>query len=594
MCGINGIFKYSNITELDMAKLKTMNDNMVYRGPDEKDIWNDDKIGFAQVRLSIIGVDNGHQPIFNEDKSLVIIFNGEIYNYKELRNDLIKKGHKFTTDCDTEVILHLFEEKKEKCLDDLRGMYAIAIYDINTKSLFLARDICGKKPLYYAQIPNGLVFSSEITSIQNNFLEEFDVDWEKIKDYMKHSHSLSMEKTHIQQIKKLESGQYAYINDNGIHLKRYWKKINTYAYQGTYEQAKKEALEILKQSVNLRLRSDVPIAILLSGGIDSSAIASIASENHDNIHAITVGYKGIPACDERALAQRLAKEKGLIWHEIELDENDYINYFQEYINYIDEPVCDLASIAQWGIYKKAKELGFTVLLSGNGGDEIFYGYPPHNQLGENIDTLEDIANLKRETKKYLKYFWENRKKLTKLMLTYDQKSYLNFYYPNFSNLNFDWENQFDFNQDNYREKYYNDEKYGIDKVYSFMFNIWLTNNCFYLSDKLAMGNSIEVRAPFADKKLIEFAASLPLEYKYHKDNAKGFLKDLLEGIVPEYILNAEKRGFTPPMNAINAIIENYKSKYFKTKLTGYNQILIDKFLSEKVRKNVSTDSIIHI
>lgn len=594
MCGINGVFKFNKIDGSDIEKLLTMNKNMIYRGPDENDIWYDNKMGLAQVRLSIIGVENGHQPIFNEDKTLAIICNGEIYNYKELKEDLIKRGHKFTTDSDTEVILHLFEEKQEKCLDDFRGMYAIAIYNTVEKKLFLARDICGKKPLYYAQLPQGIVFSSEITAIKDNFLIDFDVDFGQIKDYLKHSYSQSMQKTHIKQIKRLESGEYAFIDDNGIRLNRYWKKINTYSYKGTYEQAKKEALEILKQSVDLRLRSDVPIAILLSGGIDSSAIASLASETHDNIHAITVGYKGCPDCDERALAKRLAEEKGLIWHEIELDEDDYVQYFEEYTKYIDEPVCDLASIAQWGIYKKAKKLGFTVLLSGNGGDEIFYGYPTHNQLGENMDTLSELANLKRKPRKYIEYFLKNYNKMYKLMRTYDHKSYLNFYYPNYSKLNFEWDDNFDFNQDNYREKYYNEEKYGTDKVYSYLFNVWLTNNCYYLSDKLAMGNSLEIRAPFSDRKLIEFISSLPLEYKYHTGNAKGFLKDILKDIVPDYILNAQKRGFTPPQNSINTIIDNYKSKYFKTKLTGYNQILVDKFLDEKVKKDVSTDSIIHI
>lgn len=584
MCGINGFFKYSNVEEADVAKLKAMNDRMLYRGPDENDVWHDDKIVLAQVRLSIIGVANGHQPIFNEDKSIVIICNGEIYNYKELREDLIQRGHKFTTDSDTEVILHLFEEKQEKCLDDLRGMYAIAIYDTIKKRLFLARDICGKKPLYYAQLPQGVVFSSEITAIQEQFLKDFDVDWGQVKDYLKHSYSQTMEKTHIKQIKRLEAGEYAFVDDGGMRLKRYWKKVNTYSYQGTYEQAKEQTLNILRESVNLRLRSDVPIAILLSGGIDSCAIASLASETHDNIHAITVGYKGCPDCDERELAKRLAEEKGLIWHEIELDENDYIQYFDEYIKYIDEPVCDLASVAQWGMYKKAKELGFTVLLSGNGGDEIFYGYPTHNQLGENLDTLADIGSLGRKSSRYIKYFLRNRKKIFELMQTYDAKSYLNFYYSNYKNLDFEWEDKFDFSLDNHREKYYNDEKYGVDKVYSYLFNVWLTNNCYYLSDKLAMGNSLEIRAPFADRKLIETVSSMPMDYKYHKGNAKGFLKDVLSGVVPDYILNAQKRGFTPPQNAINAIINNYESKYFNTKLTGYTQVVIDKFLSTKVGK----------
>lgn len=584
MCGINGIYKFTSIDEKDIEKVKNMAFDMEYRGPDDKGFFHNDKIALSQVRLSIIGVLNGKQPIFNEDKSLLIICNGEIYNYKELREKLKQKGHIFTTESDTEVILHLYEEKQEKCLDDLRGMFAIAIYSIKDKKLFIAKDICGKKPLYYAQTPLGFIFSSEITPIQKYWLKKFDVDVEQIKTYLKYSYSQSMDETYIRQIKKLEAAQYAIIDNDGVSLKRYWKKKNIYSFEGSYEDARQKTLELLRESVTLRLRSDVSVAILLSGGIDSSAIVSLASQTHNNIHAITVGYKGVPECDERALAKRLAEEKGVIWHEIELDENDYVKYFDEYVKYLDEPVADLASIAQWGIYKKAKELGFTVLLSGNGGDELFYGYPMHNLVAENIKTLREFSELKRKPSRFIKYFLKNRKRMFELMKTYDRSSYKVFYHNYYDNFKYKFDDDFTFDQVNFREKYYNDEKEEIDKVYSYLFNVWLPNNCYYLADKLAMGNSIEVRTPFADKNLIEFVSTLPLDYKYHLGKAKGFLKDVLKDIVPDYILKAQKRGFTPPNNVINQIIKTYKSKYFKTEMTGYPEVLTDKFLWENQEK----------
>lgn len=556
MCGINGFLKYKKINDSDIEKIKTMNSEMLYRGPNENDIFADDRVVLGQVRLSIIGVSNGHQPIFNENKNLVLICNGEIYNYQEIREDLIKKGHKFSTDSDCEVIIHLFEEKKEKCLDDLRGMFAFAIYDLENKSLFIARDINGKKPLYYAQTSSGFVFSSEITEIQEHFINKPKLDWGEINNYLKYWFSQSTYKTHIKLIKKLQPGEYGYVKGKKIKLKKYWQKKNTYSYNKSYDEAKKECLEILKEAVRIRLRSDVPIAILLSGGIDSAAVVSIASELQDNIHAITVGYRGCPDYDERKIAKRLAQEKNIIWHELELDENDYLQYFEEHIKYLDEPVVDKAAIAQWGIYKKAKELGFTVLLSGNGGDELFYGYLAHTQRAEEFKSKKDKFYLRKiKFDRYvilisIVYFLKNIKLLNR---SHKQIDY-----------------------------FYEKKKVSVEDIYDYLFNIWLPHNCYYLSDKLGMGNSLEIRAPFSDKKLIEFVSSLPLDYKFHKDNPKGFLKDVLTGIVPDYILNAPKQGFVAHHESIQSIVDNYYPQVLNVKRKNYENVFIDKFLSTKI------------
>lgn len=546
MCGLNGFLKYKKINDSDIEKIKAMNSEMIYRGPNDNDVFSDENVVLGQVRLSIIGVSNGHQPIFNEDKNLILICNGEIYNYQEIREDLIKKGHNFITDSDSEVIIHLFEEKKEKCLDDLRGMFAFAIYNTKDKSLFIARDINGKKPLYYSKTPSGFVFSSEITAIQKHFIKNSKIDWKEINNYLKYFYSQNLVKTHIKSIKKLQPGEFAYIKGKRIKLTKFWKKKNTYSYNKSYEEAKTECLNILKNAVKTRLRSDVPIAILLSGGIDSSAIVSIASELQDNIHAITVGYKGHPNCDERAVAKKLAQEKNVIWHEIELDENDYLQYFEEHIKYLDEPVVDQASIAQWGLYKKAKELGFTVLLSGNGGDELFYGYPMHTKKAIN-SLLKNTINI-FNSGKYAAIIH-----LFKIIKNFSRQEY-----------------------------YYEKKKVTLESVYDYLFNIWLPHNCYYLSDKLGMGNSLEIRTPFADQNLIEFISSLPIEYKFHKDNPKGFLKDVLKEIVPEYILNSPKQGFAPPNNSIQKIIENYTLQVLNPKNKKYEHVFIDKFLTKNL------------
>lgn len=583
MCGINGIFKYNSIAEEDVAKLNAMNSEMRYRGPDHSEVWTNEKMGLAMVRLAIIGVCNGNQPIFNEDKSLAIVCNGEIYNYKELRDELKSKGHIFTTESDSEVILHLFEEKNTDCLENLRGMFAFAICDIKEQKIFIARDRAGKKPLYYSEIPSGIVFSSELKAIQKHYLTDEQIDYSVIRHVLRFSYPIELENTHIKQIKRVEPGEYAIISDNGIRKQRYWKKTNTYSFDGSFEEAKTKTLELLKESVRLRLRSDVPIAVLLSGGIDSSAIAALARETNDNIHAITVGYKGNYKCDEREVAKKFAKEQGLIWHELELDVKDFKNYFDEYISYIDEPVCDVAAIAQWGIYKKAKELGFTVLLTGNGGDELFYGYGPHNETGDNIELIKKFKQIILTKKPFEPYKWiqfyrKNSNDINKFLKTYTPYYFDRNFIQQYNSFSYNWTDKLDIRREANIEDYILSESQAIDGVYSYLFNVWLQANCFYLSDRLGMGHSLELRAPFADNALIDFVSSLPLEYRYKKDNPKWFLKEVLTGIVPDSILFADKRGFTPPYDNINEIINSYESKFFKIKLNSYNEVLIDKFL----------------
>ena len=582
MCGINGIYSYKNICSKDIKILLNMNKEMHYRGPDESGIWENKNVAMGHVRLSIIGIENGHQPIFNENKNLVLICNGEIYNYKTLRKDLQQRGHKFYTDSDSEVIIHLFEEKGINCVEDLRGMFAFSIYNINTNKLYIVRDRAGKKPLYYSIDRNGVVFSSELKAIKKHYLNHISYNYDILKHSLRYSYPIELRNTHIKEIKRVKAGEYLEISEDGIKSTTYWKKENTYNFQGTFEEAKQETLRLLRESISLRLQSDVPIAILLSGGIDSSAIALLGKEHKNNLHAITVGYKGIHTCDERNLAKKLCEKYNITWHEIELDEQDFEKYFNEYLNFIDEPVCDVASIAQWGLYKKAKELGFKVLLSGNGGDEQFYGYGPHNLTGDNIELINEykeyFLNNERTIKNQLTFFKKNKSKILKFIKTFTPYYFDRNFIYNYKKFNFLWKNNKEIHKEANINDYITNEKFAIDGVYSFLFNVWLQANCFYLSDRLGMAHSIEVRAPFSDHILINFIASLPLEYKYKEDNPKWFLKEVLKNIVPDEILYNNKKGFTPPFENINYITTHYKSKFFKTKLYDYNQVHIDRLL----------------
>jgi len=590
MCGISAIYRYTQITDSDIDKLTSMNQEMHYRGPNENGVWTDDTCGLAHTRLSIIGLENGKQPLFNEDKSLVLICNGEIYNYIELKQDLIEKGHVFNSDSDSETILHLYEEYGVKCLDHLRGMFAFCLWNRQTKQLFAARDRVGEKTLYYAQIPTGVVFCTELKAILKNYLDKTQINAHALAESIRYNYPIDLKNTYIEQIKRLQAGEYALVDAKGLEIHTYWKRDLTPKFKGTLEEAKAEILRLMRESVNLCLRSDVPVAVLLSGGIDSSAIAALAKETGREVHVITAGYKGQHDCDEREVAKRFAQEKGLIYHEVELDAADFQDLFWEYSQFIDEPVCDVSSMSQWALYKKAKAMGFTVLLGGLGGDELFYGYPEHNQIAESLQLKHQHQALFPwkgigKKKEFLKFIFKNwqyvlyagypNKINDKTTVNWTYNDYMKFVEKAF--LQYNGETiQF---KDIDVHHSYEDGKCEIEQLYYDIFKTFMSTQCLYLADRQGMGNSVEIRSPLIDYKLIEFISSLPLEMKYNKYKPKFFLKETLKGIVPDYILYAQKRGFTPPMSFVNELVNNYNYKLIHSDSKFFNSVLADRLLS---------------
>ena len=584
MCGINAVFNSVKILDLHRDIVHKMNQEMVYRGPDAQVVWCNEQVVFGHNRLSIIGIDDGAQPLFNKDKSIALICNGEIYNYLELKNDLISKGFHFETSSDCEVMLYLYEELGVDFIHQLRGMFAFCLWDSNSNQLMVARDRMGKKPLYYAQSTKGVVFSSEIKSITNHFLSGFSINALEVTNALKYSHPLDTEKTIINEVTKVKPGEYILLKGDAIQKIRYWSIDQIKRDKVEIINVHEETYTILKESVDIRLRSDVPVAILLSSGIDSCSVAALAKKSRDEVHAITVGYKDNGSNDERKAARKFAKEKGVIYHEIELDQQDFKNYFEEYTSVIDEPVCDVAAIAQWGIYKKAKELGFKVLLSGIGGDELFYGYGINNEFGEKWEAnlqLKQFFPL-NSWKGYLallNYVKNNRILLNGNSKTNLEKHFTRYYKENFLKFKSVLSQNSSFLLEDKELNFFNPTKNGVDNVYQYLLNEWLINNCFYQTDKLAMGNSIEVRAPFADNLLIEQVMKIPFEQLYYKGNPKGYLKQMMQHDLPDYILNMPKKGFTPPSDYIKDIVTSYNSKFYKTKIFDYTHVLTDKVLS---------------
>ena len=585
MCGINAFFSYQKINNSIIDKIKSCNSDMIYRGPNEQDVWYNDKIAIGQVRLSIIGVDNGHQPLFNEDKSLVLICNGEIYNYIELKKDLESKGHKFCSNSDSEVILHLYEEYGVELNNKLDGMFAYCLYDIKENKLIAGRDIAGIKPLYYAKTSEGIIFSSEVKVIKKYFMVFPELNLEVLRQTQVFSYSISPNSTYIEGIYKVPYSSFVVISekkDFRVIINKYFKRTITSSFEGNYLEACQEVKKILYKAVEKRLQSEVPLGILLSAGIDSSAIAVIAKEFREEVNVLSAGYKGKHSVDERKEAKKLSDQYGFKWNEIELNQDSFVDNLNSIMQILDEPNGDVAVFAQWDIYKKAKDLDFTVLLSGNGGDELFYGYKIHNDFAKGLKWLDyhkQNMPIRRTSQvfKYLGYsffnFLKNYKSdeiLNKLNIRND--------YPVFKELSSaafqqkipldrnDW-HRIDFNE-------------SLDKVYYFLNYAWLTNNCYFLADKLAMANSIEVRSPFSAIELIKFIDTLPLDFKFKNQQPKQLLKDSLKGVLPEYVLNRKKTGFTPPFAFVDNLLGNYKSTFFNEQVKTFAQLSTDYFASK--------------
>lgn len=586
MCGISSIFKYTQITDSDKERLQKMNREMKYRGPDGEGVWNDERCGLAHTRLSIIGVNNGSQPIFNEDNTIVLVCNGEIYNYKELTKQLKSKGHVFKTESDSETIVHLYEEYGTSCLQHLRGMFAFCLYDKSKERLFVARDRVGEKTLYYAQVQCGVVFSTELKAIVKYYVDNPQVNPRLLAESIRFGYPMDLKNTYIEQVKRLQAGEYALVDSRGMEVHRYWNRYCAPRFEGTREEAKQKVLHLMQESVANCLQSEVPVAVLLSGGIDSSAIAHFAKQTGQEIHCISAGYKTKSYWDERSVAKDYAKAKGLIYHEVVLDEDDYKNIFDELTAYVDEPVCDMASIAQWAIYKKARKFGFKVLLGGLGGDELFYGYPIQNRCGEALQvryTLQSTRSRWEWLKTFLSHIrFEDPHRRMHLDETWPVDFTYNSY-QNFAKNATLYVNGEEFKLRDFDVSFTYPYKSDINTVYDLQFSNFMTAQCLYLSDRLGMGNSVELRSPMVDYKLVEFISSLPTEIKYKPWKPKQFLKDCLEGIVPHDILYAPKRGFTPPNEYIADICKSYKYRKFKSDYTYFNSMMADSVLAHVIK-----------
>ena len=379
MCGICGKVTFDRHDRVPPALLRAMLDTIRHRGPDDEGVYTAPQVGLGHRRLSIIDLNTGHQPLSNEDGTVWIVFNGEIYNFRELRTLLLGKGHVFRTKTDTEVIVHLYEEFGSACLEKLRGMFAFAIWDENRRTLFLARDRVGIKPLYYHLSNDALVFASEIKAILADPTVARQIAPEMIDRFLTFSY-LPGQETLFKGIRKLAPGNYLLHREGRAEIHQYWDlKFSKPAESPDPEEAERQLLDLLAESVDLHMIADVPVGVLLSGGVDSTAILSFAAERTQDISTFTVGFSELGVADERPFARLAAERYGAHHYDMTISAADFVAFMPRYIWHMEEPVCEPPAVALYYISELARN-HVKVLLSGEGGDEAFAGYPNYRNL----------------------------------------------------------------------------------------------------------------------------------------------------------------------------------------------------------------------
>ncbi len=519
MCGINGF----NSNQPDL--INKMNQRIKHRGPDQKGIYCDDNFSLGHVRLSIIDLsERGKQPIFNEDKSLALVFNGEIYNFQELREKLIKKGHQFFSKSDSEVILHLYEDYGPACLEKLNGIFAFALLNIKKKELFLARDRVGVKPLYYYFNNNKFVFSSEIKAILEHPIKR-EIDLDALSHYFR-LHYTPHPLTIFKNIYKLPPANYLFLKNNQIKIKQYWQ-ISDFEDINSEREIIDQIQYLMKDSVKGQLISDKPVGIFLSGGIDSNSILGVANElGHKQIKTFSAGFdfKEDPNyCNfDFKMAKKISQDYQTDHQEFLISGQDILNNIEQVIYHLDEPISDATQIVTFLLAKFAKQQ-VDVVLGGDGGDELFGGYTRYfysryasqwQKLPEFLRNNPLSNSLLNHLGKYLKK--ESLSK--KLNIPAGSERYLMFMSQKDNILkeilNPDYFNK-DITKNFYQEKYFRSfNKKDFEKHFMLTdIDTWLVNDSLARTDKMTMAFGLEERVPILDHRLVELSAKIPTHFK---------------------------------------------------------------------------------
>jgi len=544
MCGIFGIIHFDG-TPVSVNTLSHMGNRMVHRGPDDDGYLIRDTVGIGMRRLSIIDLVGGQQPISNENSDIHIVLNGEIYNYLELRAELVERGHNFSTNSDVEVVLHLYEEMGQSCLERINGMFALAIYDERSELLWLARDRLGIKPLFYQQLDNGVVFSSDLGSIAS--LTDAQLDIASMFAYMGNSY-VPEPHTIYKDIFKLECATHMSASRGVVKRSTYWQPTCKDTWNGSVEDAAEELEELLLDAANLQLRSDVPVGVFLSGGVDSSAVAAFAAQVNgvEAVNTFTIDYLGKNGEDSN-YAEKVAQHIGSKHECIPVSVDDQLTSLEELIVKIDEPMSDSAIVPTYILSREAKKRGIKVLLSGAGGDEVFGGYSRH--FPERVGSAAWIAHRSwvrlpfrlavASSRPHWNRRFSNPARNYAVMVSGANLEFLYQVFPDHSDYD-DLLDQIDQNFSRARSGNVLERmKLDLDN--------YLPNNILSLTDKATMAASVEGRVPLIDHRIVEFAYSLPSSINLLNGYEKGLFKKVLQKYLPVPVLTRGKEGFNAPM-----------------------------------------------
>jgi asparagine synthase (glutamine-hydrolysing) len=580
MCGITGWINL-NTTESNAgaeAILHSMCETIVHRGPDSEGLWIDDQAALGMRRLSIIDLKTGDQPVFNCDRSVIVMMNGELYNYREVRADLEKRGHKFTTHSDTEILPHLYEEYGEALIDHVNGMYAFSLWDTRRKKLIIARDRFGEKPLYYGVFEDKLIWASEPKALLAHPSVKPELDLNALRHYVSFDY-VPAPMSIYKGVHKLPAAHMMVVEKGEIRTRRYWDlkwgqdsigangsvdaKSQSRKEEGSLDNKANELRDLLSDAVRMRLVSDVPLGILLSGGIDSSTVAAFATQHAtERVKTFSIGFEE-DSFDESKYARQVAKHLNTEHYEDKLSATTAGDLISEIGTWLDEPMSDGSLIPTYLLARFVRK-HVTVALGGDGGDELFAGYPmyyahgvaaKYNAIPAFIRSglIEPVVNALPVSTNNLSFDYKAKRFVR--AAKFDDVARHHSWFGSFSTDQHEKLFTRDVLDTTDADIYRgvrdlvgaSDAKDVIERMQYADINFYLAEDILTKVDRAAMAVSLETRAPFLDPRIGQFAASIPVEYKLKGKSGKVILKEAMKDLLPQNILNRPKKGFGIPI-----------------------------------------------
>ncbi len=610
MCGIAGWINLGNkpSPNTSEAVLHAMCERMKHRGPDSEGLWLENEVALGMRRLSIIDLHTGEQPVYSEDKSIVVVMNGELYNFREVREDLEKRGHRFETQTDTEILPHLYEEYGDAMLEHINGMFAFALWDKRKKKLLIARDRFGEKPLYYGVFDNKLIFASELKVLLANPAVKAELNLDALRSYLSFDY-VPAPASIYKNIYKLPAAHLLIAENGEIKTRRYWNvSFERSGNPPTIEKAADELRELLADAVRMRLVSDVPLGILLSGGVDSSTVAALAAQfSGGRVKTFSIGFEE-DSFDESKFARQVATHLNTEHYEEKLSVEKAADLISEIGLWLDEPLSD-GSLIPTLLLSRFVKRHVTVALGGDGGDEIFAGYPMYYAhkvaavYGKipailRNGLIEPIVRNLPVSDKNLSFDYKAKRfiRASKYDLVTRHHSF-------FGSFSIDEQRNLLSGEvlENTSDDIYKgakellkitDAPTDIERMQFLDLNYYMAEDILTKVDRASMAVSLEVRAPFLDPRVAEFAAKLPLEYKLKGSQGKYILKKAVENLLPKNILHRPKKGFGIPIaewlkGRLNPLMHDLLAPEKLENQGLFNPEFVQKLISEH-EKNIAS------